>query len=121
MLETIGLVSNWSTLSFNSNLCIFAVPENFLVQEPVRYKQWCSWIVRFLLIFCKTLYIFAYVFFIGSILILLNCLVFNISKHFLVYLCLSITATPLPLSCFIIKILSFLERFSKILLYSYGT
>ena len=79
-----------------------------------------SWIVSLLLIFHRTLWIFACLF------RRINtnftyCLVFNISKHFSVYLCLSIMATPLPLSCFIITILSLLERFSTILLHSYGT
>ena len=38
MLETSGLIGNWSTLSFDLSLCILVVPWNSSGQKPVWYK-----------------------------------------------------------------------------------
>ena len=45
-MRKIGLIGNWSTLSFNFNLCILVVPQNFPEQEPIGYKRWYSYMYR---------------------------------------------------------------------------
>ena len=50
-----------------------------------------------------------------------NCFVESNARHLSVYLCLSVSTTPLPLSCFKITMSSLFDRLDTISLYFYGT
>ena len=54
MLETIGLIGNFSVLAFGDNFCILAVPENLPGEDRVGYKReyYCN--DMFALVFLNT-------------------------------------------------------------------
>ena len=75
-----------------------------------------SYVEKLVLTFRKARWIFSSVFFVEFVLNLVNWLVSNMSKHFFKYTVLSISVTPLPLSCFIMTILPFFDNFPTIFL-----
>ena len=98
--KKIGQIGNLSTVPFSGSFCS------------------C---IEKLSVFCNSRSIFSSVFFVGSVLNLVNWLVSNISQHCSKYIFLSISTTPYPLHCFMITILLFFNNLLPICLYLLGT